>query len=330
MVFVSVGDPVAANPDRGPEVFRYDVATGDTNQVTDDALPTVGSWSGYGTALVYEGNGDPLGTNTDHTTEIFRYDLADGSVQQVTRSIGGGFALRHGLIPPNFSPVPDGDARRIYFSSTNSYPDGIAFPGDDGRYFATWLADLDAGTITEVPGQSPFGQVAIDAAGARLEAFATEVGSGTVAQLTQSPSSSAGRTAAAPMFDASGLQHDRRRADPRRPAWSGDDGPLRCPGAERRPGSRQRSPPRPSGGAGHRRYLDDGTDVTAAVAQGTHMVGPLDPGGALDLIAVVTVARVARVGGVGAVAVRATPTLGEGVVIHGGDDKVKARIEVVR
>jgi Tol biopolymer transport system component len=85
IAFASKADPVGQNADMNYEIFRYEVATGRTTQVTHTTTGSNGTTaiSGDGTRIAFLSSADLTGGNADGNVEVFLYTVG-GSFRQVT------------------------------------------------------------------------------------------------------------------------------------------------------------------------------------------------------------------------------------------------------
>ncbi len=135
VVFTSRIDPVGRNGDGSLEVFRLDVATGETIQISDNAValaqhPDV---SGDGSRIVWSDRGSYDGTNPEGGLEIWLWD-EDAGISSVTRQPGSG--LRTEL------PRIDGAGERVLFVSL------FDFSGQGAIGNKLFLAELATGDVT--------------------------------------------------------------------------------------------------------------------------------------------------------------------------------------
>lgn len=167
---VSTGDLAGENDDGRFQVFRIDLDTGTTTQITSLPFGLLFGWltpmaiTGDGSRVAFTSAEDLTGQNADRSEEIFLMDVDGTNLTQVT-------------------DMPDGSP---YFQQIELTPDGsrLAFAHQSG----VWVIDADGSGLTQVS-SGPAGQPSISADGQRVVfvsggIYAVEADGSNLRQLT--------------------------------------------------------------------------------------------------------------------------------------------------
>jgi Tol biopolymer transport system component len=111
LAFGTNGNVAGLNASGIPNIFVYDLASGQFARITTDggSDPTI---SGNGRFVAFSSSADYVGRNADGSDEIFRYDRIRKRFVQWTRDVNGDGASE--------LPIIDGDGRKIAFETTSN------------------------------------------------------------------------------------------------------------------------------------------------------------------------------------------------------------------
>lgn len=117
VVAMSTADPHGTNPERWPQLFRWDPAAGASAQITRAPLSASGSnyppsVSDDGERVAFLGRGDPLGRNPDGGYELFVVRTDGTGLVQLTETSGPGSFGFHAM---------SGNGARVVFDSREDY-----------------------------------------------------------------------------------------------------------------------------------------------------------------------------------------------------------------
>ncbi|MDQ7005814.1 MAG: hypothetical protein Q9Q40_01125 [Acidobacteriota bacterium] len=130
VVFVSDGDPLGGNPDRGDEVFAVLADGTGLRQLTTTAAgyaAPAASLSGDGSTIAFQSSGDPLGGNPDHWDEIFAIAWDGTGLRQLTQTQ---VALGVTGDPASRAPSISDDGQLVVYHSNH----GTLFANLDGNF----------------------------------------------------------------------------------------------------------------------------------------------------------------------------------------------------